>query len=251
MNELIPSSFAEHEYWTWDEDADDDSLVPMTSIPLCDNGERDFNALFCLVTAECANGSQLPAIVGVRGSDLWVYVVELFARDLVLSVHCESAWNDTAEALAKALGDRAFPIVLDRTLEIVDCGVDVAIDRDRASSKFTLVSNSVSRARQLSVGAHTTLGGDLVVGPTVLLYGTPVRPESASVEFVVVANGAALRNSLFENIPPCGGRPALFSGHARVEGWITSAGGDPAIVANAVRFFRDGFTYDVPVEPSK
>jgi len=128
---LDPTDFGQCEFWTWDEAADDGTVVALNEIPLCANGERDVDALFCRCESRFADGSIWPSVVGIRGDDLSPYIASVYNKSQAVSIH-EVLDNDvdanTFSRFFARTPEDVFPVEFMRGFETLDHSMRFTIE---------------------------------------------------------------------------------------------------------------------------
>ncbi len=83
-HELTLEDFDRYDLWSWDEDADDGSFLPVTELPLCANGENDLGVLYIRTRCKSPDSREWDAIIGLLPEDLTVYWLHVFDAVTVL-----------------------------------------------------------------------------------------------------------------------------------------------------------------------
>ncbi len=119
-HELTLADFETRDFWTWDDEADDCSFVPVIEIPFCHNREIDLGVLFIRSHCKSPDNREWNSIIGVRPSDFTVYWIHVFSDtgDFAWNLNLPCDPKDIA-AFRRTFGDdleSAFPLALEQQI---------------------------------------------------------------------------------------------------------------------------------------
>jgi len=129
-HELTLNDFDQYDLWSWDDDGDDGSFLPVNDIPRCSNGEIDLGVLYIRSRCTSPDGREWDAILGLLPDDLSVYWISVF--DGTLSFE----WNlgltlDATDSISFAAifrpADGAFPLAVDFAVPILQASGSASI----------------------------------------------------------------------------------------------------------------------------
>ena len=121
---LASADFLKHDFWTWDDDADDCSMLPLSEIPMCHNGDIDLGVLFLCLQCRSPDGGKWNSIVGVFPSTMSVYWIHVFSDtgDFAWNLHLPCRPEDVT-AFERTFGNElgsVFPLAIEEYIESLD-----------------------------------------------------------------------------------------------------------------------------------